>query len=66
MELQPTPTLPIRLGYRYGGPDISMIGMGIGIHKGPIQFDLGVALHNGIWIHTMKGITLAFSATLVR
>lgn len=66
MELQPTPTLPIRLGYRYGGPDISMIGMGIGIHKGPIQFDLGVALHNGIWIHTMKGITLAFSATFVR
>ena len=66
MEIFPSPSLPIRMGYRYGGANKQLLGMGIGLHKGPIQFDLGLAFHNGVWVHTMKGLSLAFSATLVR
>ena len=66
MEVFPSPSLPIRMGYRYGGADKQLLGMGVGLHKGPFQFDLGLAFHNGVWLHTMKGISLAFSATLVR
>ncbi|MFC1484677.1 DUF5723 family protein [Candidatus Neomarinimicrobiota bacterium] len=66
MEVLSTPSFPMRLGISLGGKARSQLGIGFGIHKGPIQFDFGVALHNGIWLHTTKGVSLAFGLTLVR
>ncbi|MBA7629331.1 MAG: hypothetical protein GH143_10350 [Calditrichaeota bacterium] len=66
VEILRTPSFPIRMGIRYGGPEKQQLGLGFGIHKGPIQFDMAMAFHNGLWLHTTKGISLAFGFTLVR
>lgn len=66
VEILRTPSFPIRMGIRYGGPEKQQLGLGFGIYKGPIQFDMAVAFHNGLWLHTTKGISLAFGFTLVR
>ena len=66
MELQPTPMIPIRLGYRYAGEQKQQLGMGFGIYAGPLQFDFGLSFHNGVWLQNVKGLSLAFSFTLVR
>ena len=66
VEILRTPSFPIRMGIRYGGPEKQQLGLGFGIHKGPLQFDAAMAFHNGLWLHTTKGISLAFGLTLVR
>ena len=58
------PSVPLRIGYCYGGSDFKELSMGFGIHKGPIIFDVGMAFRNGIWIHTMKGINLSMGVTI--
>ena len=66
VELLRVPSFPIRMGIRYGGPDNQQLGLGFGIYKGPFQFDMAMAFHNGLWLHTTKGFSLAFGFTLVR
>ncbi|UCH62994.1 MAG: hypothetical protein JSU77_00625 [Fidelibacterota bacterium] len=66
VEILRTPSFPIRMGIRYSGLDKQQLGLGFGIHKGPFQFDMAMAFHNGLWLHTTKGISLAFGFTLVR
>lgn len=66
MEILSTPSFPLRMGVRFGGRAESQLGLGFGIHKGPLQFDMALALHNGIWLHTTKGISLALGLTFVR
>ncbi len=66
VEILRMPSFPIRMGVRYGGPENQQLGLGFGIHKGPLQFDMAMAFHNGLWLHTTKGISLAFGVTLVR
>ena len=57
------PGFPLRLGYSWGGKDFKQLGLGIGIHKGPIMFDFGLAFRNGIWLHSMKGLALSFGVS---
>ena len=66
VEMLPNPSFPIRLGVRYGGPESQQLGLGFGIHKGVLHFDAALAFHNGLWLHTTKGISLAIGLTLVR
>ncbi|MFC1482159.1 hypothetical protein ACFL6E_07955, partial [Candidatus Neomarinimicrobiota bacterium] len=65
-ELWGSPTFPLRVGLMYGGRERQQLGIGFGVHTGPIHFDLGLALHNGYWLHTAKGISLAFGFTWVK
>ncbi len=64
MEVYKFPSMPLRLGYAWGGSDFKELAMGIGVHKGPIIFDVGFAFRNGIWIHTMKGFNLSLGLTI--
>ncbi len=63
-ELVRNPTVPIRLGYSWGGADFKEMGMGFGIHKGPMIFDFGLAFRNGLWVHTMKGLNISLGLTI--
>ncbi len=63
-ELLRNPTLPVRFGFSWAGSDFKELGMGFGIHKGPVIFDLGLAFRNGIWVHTMKGVNLSLGVTI--
>ncbi len=66
VELLQIPSFPLRLGLRYGGANDTQLGMGFGIHKGPLHFDTAIGLHNGLWLHTLKGISFALGFTLER
>ncbi len=66
VELFPTPSFPIRMGLRYGGRNAQQLGVGFGVHKGALHFDAAMAFHNGLWLHTTKGMSLALGLTLVR
>jgi len=66
LEVFPRPSLPIRMGFRYGGQNRKQLGVGFGIHKGPFHFDTAVTFNNGFWLHTAKGLTLGMGLTLVR
>ena len=63
-ELLRNPALPIRFGYSWAGYDFKELGMGFGIHKGPVIFDFGLAFRNGIWIHSMKGVNISLGVTI--
>lgn len=52
-------SLPLRIGYSYGGQDRKDLSFGFGIHKGPLIFDMGFAFRNGMWIHSMKGLNIS-------
>lgn len=58
------PSFPLRLGYSWGGKYLKELGLGFGIHKGPLLFDFALAFRNGIWIHSMKGISLSMGLSL--
>ncbi|RMF06689.1 MAG: hypothetical protein D6762_08950 [Candidatus Neomarinimicrobiota bacterium] len=62
-ELTRFDSFPLRIGYAWGGQDLKQLGLGFGVHKGPIIFDFALAFKNGVWIHTLKGLDL--SASLV-
>ena len=66
LEIQRSPTFPVRMGFRFGGLKDQQLGIGFGIHKGPVQFDAAMAFHNGLWLHTTQGLSLSFGFTLVR
>ena len=59
------PTVPMRIGFAWGGGDMKELGMGFGVRKGMVMFDLGFAFRNGMWLHTMKGFNFSFGITLV-
>ncbi|MBT3589580.1 MAG: hypothetical protein HOK52_12385 [Candidatus Marinimicrobia bacterium] len=56
--------VPIRFGYSWAGGDLRELSMGIGIHKGPIIFDLGFAFRNGVWISSMRGFNFSLGLTI--
>lgn len=58
------PSVPLRFGFAWGGKYFKELGLGFGIHKGPLIFDMGLAFRNGIWIHTMKGLNLSTSLVI--
>ena len=59
------PTVPMRIGFGWGGGDLKELGMGFGVKKGAVMFDLGFAFRNGMWLHTMKGFNLSFGVTII-
>jgi len=59
------PTMPMRIGFGWGGGDLKELGMGFGVRKGAIMFDFGFAFRNGLWLHTMKGFNLSFGITVI-
>ena len=59
------PTVPMRIGFAWGGGDLKELGMGFGVRKGMVMFDLGFAFRNGMWLHTMKGFNFSFGFTVV-
>ncbi|MFQ6677946.1 MAG: DUF5723 family protein [Fidelibacterota bacterium] len=64
IEMTKFESVPLRLGYAWGGSDFQELALGFGYHKGPIIFDFGFAFRNGIWIHSMKGINLSTQVTI--
>ena len=58
-------SVPMRIGFGWGGGDFKELGMGFGLKKGPIKFDLGFSFRNGMWLHTMKGFNFSFGLTYV-
>lgn len=61
VEFLKFPTTPLRVGFGWGGSDLTEMSMGFGIHKGPVIFDFGLGFRNGVWIHTMRGINVSAS-----
>ncbi len=59
------PSLPLRIGFGWGGGDMQELGMGFGIHKSRFMFDFGFAFRNGMWLHTMKGLNLSLGLTIL-
>ena len=59
------PTVPMRIGFAWGGGDMKELGMGFGVRKGMVMYDLGFAFRNGMWLHTMKGFNFSFGFTVV-
>ena len=59
------PTVPMRIGYSWGGGSLKELGMGFGVRKGMAMFDFGFSFRNGMWLHTMKGFNLSFGITIV-
>jgi len=57
-------SFPLRLGYSWGGRNLKELGMGFGLHKGPLIFDFALSFRNGIWVHDMKGISLSMGLSL--
>ncbi len=57
-------SVPLRLGYAWGGQDLKQLGLGFGVYKGPVIFDFALAFRNGIWIHTLKGLELSASLAI--
>ncbi len=64
LEMTKFESVPLRLGYAWGGSNFQELALGFGYHKGPIIFDFGFAFRNGIWIHSMKGINLSTQVTI--
>jgi len=64
LELTKFKGIPLRIGYAWGGNDFQELGLGFGVHKGPIIFDFGFAFRNGIWIHSMKGVNVSTQLTI--
>ena len=48
-----------------GGGELKELGMGFGVKKGVVMFDLGFAFRNGMWLHTMKGFNFSFGVTII-
>jgi len=63
MEVYKFPSMPLRLGFGWGGADFKELAVGMGVHKGPVIFDVGFAFRNGIWLHTMKGFNFSLGLT---
>lgn len=59
VEITKFESVPLRLGYAWGGSSFQELALGLGFHKGPVIFDFGFGFRNGIWIHSMKGINLS-------
>jgi len=59
------PSLPLRIGFGWGGGDMKELGFGFGLRKSRFMFDFGFAFRNGMWLHTMKGLNLSFGITYV-
>ena len=58
-------SIPLRVGYTWGGRSFNQTGFGIGLEKGPIMMDFAFAFRNGLWVNSMKGLTfsMAFAMT---
>jgi len=56
--------MPLRIGFAWAGLDNTELGMGFGLHKGPMIFDVGFAFRNGIWFQTMKGFNFSLGFTM--
>ncbi|MFQ6614244.1 MAG: DUF5723 family protein [Fidelibacterota bacterium] len=63
-ELTRFESFPLRIGYAWGGQDLKQLGLGFGVHKGPVIFDFALAFRNGVWIHTLKGLSLSTSLVI--
>ncbi|NOZ76023.1 MAG: conjugal transfer protein TraF [FCB group bacterium] len=63
-ELTRFESFPLRIGYAWGGKDLKQLGLGFGVHKGPLIFDFALAFRNGVWIHTLKGLSLSTSLVI--
>ena len=59
------PSLPLRIGFGWGGGDMKELGVGFGVKKSRVMFDFGFAFRNGMWLHTMKGLNLSFGLTYI-
>ena len=57
-------SIPIRVGYTWGGRHFNQTGFGIGLEKGPIMMDFAFAFRNGIWVNSMKGLTFSMAFAL--
>ena len=64
-EWRQVPNVPMRIGFAWGGSGNQELGMGFGVKRGPIMFDLGFAFRNGIWLNTMKGFNFSLGATFI-
>ena len=59
------PSLPLRIGFGWGGGDMKELGVGFGMKKSVVMFDFGFAFRNGMWLHTMKGLNLSLDLLML-
>ena len=57
-------SIPLRVGYMYGGKYIKELGFGAGFHAGPVIYDFAFSFRNGVWVHNMKGISISLGIAL--
>jgi len=53
--------IPLRMGYSIGGKDKVSMSFGFGYHIKSLHFDIGVALRNGLLLHTAQGVDFGIS-----
>jgi len=65
LEWTRVPSIPMRIGFGWGGGDLRELGIGFGVKKGSLMYDFGFAFRNGLWLHTMQGFNISFGLTYV-
>jgi hypothetical protein len=53
--------IPLRMGYSIGGKDKVSMSFGFGYHVKSLHFDVGIALRNGLLLHTAQGVDVGVS-----
>ena len=65
LEWTRVPSIPMRIGFGWGGGDFRELGIGFGVKKGSLMYDFGFAFRNGLWLHTMQGFNISFGLTYI-
>ena len=65
VEYKPIGFLPLRAGMSFGGKWKYLFGMGFGLHLGFFQFDMGYAIHQGLWPTVSTGFSTAANIKIV-
>ena len=63
LEWRRQPWFPVRTGFAWDGGAYTQWGLGFGIETDLLEFNFGMAVENGMWIHTLEGLTLSIGLT---
>jgi len=59
-EYRPVPIVPLRMGMTVGGRNTFLLGLGTGLDLGGFQFNLSVAMREGLWPTHSNGVFFAW------
>jgi len=63
LEWRRQPWFPVRTGIAWDGSDYTQWGLGFGVETELLEFNFGMSFEQGMWIHTMQGLTISLGVT---